>query len=288
MSEEKEKPTIPEVDFKTFLEETPPNHTVKCIDFDIQRPKHTVSSVNENIEPLLYCPHEKCKGNRLFFTRTQYGTHLSDKELNMNFIKYTCRNCGVTEKVFAYLHEFDGGYNSIVAKVGEIPKFGKRVPEKVNKLIKSERDLFFKGMANENQGMGIGAFSYYRRVLDSQKDRIFDKIIQAVEVLPVDKEIIEELKAAKAETQFTKAVDKIKAALPQGLLISGHNPLKLLYSAVSEGLHNHTDEECLQYAQSIRLVLFEFAERLDSVLKANRDLSGAVKMLAGLKPKAKA
>jgi hypothetical protein len=283
MSEDKQE--IPEVDFKTFLEETPPNHLVMCTDFSSERAENGYFYVNKKEEPVLHCSHDKCKGKRLFYTPPHDSKYLSVDTTNMGFLEYTCRNCRVTKKFFVYIHEFDINKNSQITKVGEVPKFGKRVPEKVNKLIKSERDLFFKGMANENQGMGIGAFGYYRRVLDSQKNRIFDKIIQAVEVLPVDKSIIDELKAAQAETQFTKAVDSIKSALPQGLLISGHNPLKLLYSAVSEGLHNHTDEECLQYAQSIRLVLFEFAERLDSVLKENRELGSAIKMLAGLKSK---
>jgi len=273
---------LPEVDFKYFLENTPPNHAVFCPDFSAKK-NNGFDYPNWNIEPELYCSNDKCMGVRRYYL-TGNDRHLDTTKANTGFIEYTCRNCGITKKSYAFIQYFQkGSLDSVLSKVGEAPKFGKRVPEKVNKLIKSERDLFFKGMANENQGMGIGAFGYYRRVLDAQKNRIFDKIIDAVKVLPVDKKIIEELESAKSETQFTKAVDSIKSALPEGLLIKGHNPLKLLYKAVSEGLHNHTDEECLEYAQHIRVILFEFAERLDTVLKDNREVANALDKLLKIK-----
>jgi hypothetical protein len=48
---------------------------------------------------------------------------------------------------------------------------------------------------------------------------------------------------------------------------------------LSEGLHEHTDEECLKLAQSIRLVLAEFAERVSQILKEEKELDAAVAKL---------
>src|SRR5438046_8892096 len=78
-------------------------------------------------------------------------------------------------------------------------------------------------------------------------------------------------KAAK-ETQFSKAIDDIKTAIPQVLLIDGHNPLTLLHAALSEGLHGATDEDCLETATSIRVVLTELAERITIALKDLKEL----------------
>lgn len=50
--------------------------------------------------------------------------------------------------------------------------------------------------------------------------------------------------------------------IPQTLLINGHNQLTLLHSALSEGLHDQTDEKCLELATSIRVVLTDLADRL--------------------------
>jgi hypothetical protein len=70
------------------------------------------------------------------------------------------------------------------------------------------------------------------------------------------------LTAAKNETQFTRAVEVVKHGIPQALLVNGHNPLTLLHKALSEGLHAQTDEECLELATAIRVVLADLVERL--------------------------
>lgn len=49
--------------------------------------------------------------------------------------------------------------------------------------------------------MGIGSCAYYRRVIENQKDRIFDAIIEAVnKVSPENQGLIEDLAKAKEET----------------------------------------------------------------------------------------
>ena len=90
------------------------------------------------------------------------------------------------------------------------------------------------------------------------------------------------LKQAKNETQFSKALSSVKDALPQALLINGHNPLSLLHSALSEGLHNQTDEYCLEIASSVRVILGELSDRLGQALKDEAELNHALsKLLQG-------
>jgi hypothetical protein len=61
------------------------------------------------------------------------------------------------------------------------------------------------------------------------------------------------------------------------------NPLSLLHTALSEGLHEQHDDVCLELAASIRLVLTELAERMSQVLKDEAELSGAVNKLLNRK-----
>jgi len=49
-----------------------------------------------------------------------------------------------------------------------------------------------------------------------------------------------------------------------------------LYSALSEGLHAQTDDECLGFARDIRVILTELAERLGQVLREQAQLDEAV------------
>jgi hypothetical protein len=87
------------------------------------------------------------------------------------------------------------------------------------------------------------------------------------------------LKLAQEETQFSKAMESVKDAIPESLFINGYNPLTLLHSALSAGLHAHTDERCLEVAQAIRLVLAELSDRVAQALKDDRELTQALSRL---------
>lgn len=115
-------------------------------------------------------------------------------------------------------------------------------------LMGGERDAYLKGRRCENQGLGIAAFAYYRRVVENQNAKIIGEILKVAEKLNADPALIEDLNAAKQETRFTEAVNRVKHGLPQVLLMNGHNPLTLLHTALSEGLHATSDEECLELA----------------------------------------
>src|SRR5271166_2758708 len=164
-------------------------------------------------------------------------------------------------------------------KFGEHPPFGPPIPSRLISLIGPDRELFLKGRRCENQALGIGAFVYYRRVVEDQKNRIFDEIIKVAEMVSAPPDTIAKLREAKKENQFSKAIDMIKDAIPQRLLIHGQNPLTLLHSALSRGLHEQTDEKCLELATDIRLILAELSELLGHALKDERELKEAISRL---------
>ena len=196
------------------------------------------------------------------------------------FVKYSCKNCEKTRKVFALVIITDGKTTSArICKLGEIPPFGPPIPSRVMTLVGRDRDLFLKGRRAELRGLGIGAFAYYRRVVEEQKGRIIGEIGKVARRLGAPKAILELFAQAAAETQFSKAIETITTAIPESLLINGHNPLTLLYTPLSEGLHEHTDEYCLELATSIRVVLTELAERISNALKDEAELQGAVTRL---------
>ncbi|MGO9839589.1 MAG: hypothetical protein ACLPZF_00095 [Candidatus Acidiferrales bacterium] len=103
-------------------------------------------------------------------------------------------------------------------------------------------------------------------MVENQKDRIFAEVIKASKKVNAAEKMISELEAARKETQFSKAIETIKPGVPEALLMDGHNPLMLLHNALSEGLHAQTDEECLELATSIRVVLTDLVGRMASVI----------------------
>src|SRR5262249_16626592 len=151
-------------------------------------------------------------------------------------------------------------------KFGELPAFGPPTPARLIRLFGDDKDLFLKGRRSEIHGLGIGAFVYYRRVVESHKNQIFDAILKVARAINFPQEKIDLLEQAKTETQFTKAIEEVKDAIPESLLINGHNPLTLLYRPLSEHLHGKTDADCLELAEAIRVVLIELAEKIGIAL----------------------
>jgi hypothetical protein len=163
------------------------------------------------------------------------------------------------------------------------PPFGVPVPNKVLSLFGEDRENFLKGRQCENQGHGVGAFAYYRRVVENHKNEIFDEIIKVCETVGAPQPLIEELGSAKQEVSFTKAMKQIKTALPQGLLIRGHNPLLALHNALSVGLHSESDAKCLEAAHDVRLVLTDLVEKMSLLRQDDSELHGAVQRLIAKK-----
>ncbi len=168
----------------------------------------------------------------------------------------------------------------VAHKLGEDPPFGPPTPPRVITLIGPDRELFIRGRRAEIQGLGIGAFAYYRRVVENQKGRLIAEIAKVAKRLGATPEVLKRFEDAAKETQFSRAIDAIKSAFPPVLLIDGQNPLSLLHSSLSEQLHAGTDEECLELATSIRIVLTELAERISLALKDEAELKQAISKLS--------
>jgi hypothetical protein len=230
---------------------------------------------------VLHC--EACDGERTFQPRME--SHKEDRRAQSGGnrsvnLQYRCRNCEESYKTFSLLYDpmLDGLYSAAI-KIGEWPPFGPPTPARVITLVGPDKDNFLKGRRCESQGLGIGAFAYYRRVVENQKNRLLSEIIRVCRRTGASAEIIESLEAAKAETQFSKAIDKVKPAVPEVLKIDTHNPLTLLHTALSDGLHDQSEEHCLDLATAIRVVLFELAERIGQALKDEKELRTAVSKL---------
>jgi hypothetical protein len=183
--------------------------------------------------------------------------------------------------IYVVLDRETVGGSGTCYKYGEYPAFGPPTPSRLLRLLGDDREAFLKGRRCESQGLGIGAFAYYRRVVENQKNMILDQIISVARRVGASDDMLAKLEASKAENQFLKAIVSVKDAMPQSLLIGGHhNPLTLLHRALSDGLHEQSDAHCLEFAQDIRLVLADLAERLSVALKDEAELNAAISRLA--------
>jgi hypothetical protein len=268
------------IGFDDFLTSTPPAQQISRVDgVHYERASSQGSSHLLQTPPLkLHCP--ECEGIRVY--RSVDDKIYVGHDLHRNFfLNYRCSNCRTAEKLYALYINFEGASDSAARcyKFGEYPPYGDPTPNRLLRLFGKDSGLFLKGRQCENHALGIGAFVYYRRVVENHKDQIFDGFINVAE--KVAPELVGSFTEAKKQQHFLGAIEAVKDAMPQALLINGHNPLMLLHRALSKGLHAKTDDECLELAHHVRTVLAELAERIGVVLKDDANIKAAIAKLTG-------
>lgn len=272
--------------WKEFLESTPPNTGVKIPSL-VDRVVRTYGNGQfdyylPRIRIQLHCSIDD--GVRWFdcLSGTQSGIAVG-RTWEYDFIDYRCRDCGRDVKTYAVLtvRESETALDAEVMKLGEYLPFAAPTSKRVEKLLgKADLEIYRKGTRSEAQGLGVGAATYFRRVVDNQWKRLITEIREAAAKL--GSKDLSLFDAALAETQFSKAVEMLKDAIPPKLMIlDGENPLTLLYRPLSIGLHELSDKECLQQAADIRTVLTALLENIADVLKDQTELKSAAARLKG-------
>ena len=291
MSEKSTDEVKEEIEYQTiaeFLESTPPNQVKPISDLaERTQNQYLEYSIIHTPEIQLHCDHERCNGVRFFRCMSSRKEQLGSKDYKFFYVLYRCSNCQRVEKTFSLAAKLatDDQPQGTCYKFGELPPYGPPVSPKLINLIGPDRDEFLKGRRCENQGLGVGAFIYYRRVVENQKDRILGEIIKVSKKIGATEDTINKLETAIKETQFNKALHIAKDAIPESLLINGHSPILLLHSALSKGVHELNDEQCLELAGSIRVVLGELSDRLSQALKDEAELTRALSTLINQKKK---
>ena len=215
-----------------FLEGVPPSQTRKISDLatkkDFGRPRGSYFEVNTP-DILIHCPHSVCNGLRVFRSLVHLPRPTVKADNNtMFYMSYRCANCQNTTKIFSIMAKLDDEYEDWLDnekiytgecyKLGEYPVYGPPTPARLITLIGPDRDIFLKGRRCENLGLGIGAFVYYRRVVENQKARILDEIIKVSEKVEVSEEVIATVTTAKSEIQFKKSLEVCAGRASTGLV----------------------------------------------------------------------
>ena len=252
----------------------------------------------EKVSINMYCL--PCKDNRTFIMINSYKTWIRGTETNMieftkgvhynkhlkipeggilSWLEYLCASCNKFVRHFIIEINTENEY---LRKVGQFPPWDISIEKEVDRSLGDFSSYYKNGLICESQGYGIGAFSYYRRMIEGIIDHLLDQI---GELIPEDNK--EEYLIALEKTKRTIVTqEKIKLVfdlLPPILNPQEFNPLKTLHSILSEGLHQRTDEECLNDAELLReATIFlikavirnreetkEFTEKMRKLLKKN-------------------
>lgn len=136
-------------------------------------------------------------------------------------------------------------------KVGQYPAWSIAPPKELRPMLGKYLDLYKRGSICESQGYGIGAFSYYRRIVENIIDELLNEVAGLLE--PEEQcKYREALSQVGASKNATDKIEVVKELLPGSLRPGGVNPLQLLHSALSVGIHAAEEDDCLALGEGIR------------------------------------
>lgn len=176
-----------------------------------------------------------------------------------------------------------------IQKIGQYPPLSISLPRALEKNLGSEAtQLYKKAQINRNEGYGLGAVTYIRRVVEDKTEELIEVVAQLAEAHSVGADVIKKIRAAKeTRTTYDQKLQIAATVIPASLIVDGVNPLAVLYDLVSAGLHDLTEEQCIAIADKTKTV-FEFTfTNLRAEREKRKDFVETVKRLAGEKGPAK-
>ncbi len=194
---------------------------------------------------------------------------------------YQCQSCKIFIRQFNVYISPDLDY---VYKFGQYPEWEIKMDKNLETMLGKHAKTFRKGLVCESQGYGIGAFAYYRRITEE----IIDELLESIEDL-IDEEHKAEYKIALEKTKHTRVtqdkIDLVKDLLPSILKPNGMNPLGVLHSELSEGLHAETDNACLENANHIKSILTFLINQIILSKNSSKGFTDSMKSLLEKKSK---
>jgi hypothetical protein len=219
-----------------------------------------------------------------------------DHQVWLWLVQYQCTLCQRNSIVVAYRDSQTGTKNVMgpsgteqrtivvqVQKIGQHPPLSIEIPKTLAKnLGEGATSLYKKGLINRNQGYGLGALTYIRRVVEDKTDELIEVVAHLAESHSIDPEIVKKIRAVQNErATYDQKLKLAATVLPESLMVDGVNPLGVLYGLVSQGVHDLSEEECIKVADETKGV-FEFTfTHLRAETKVRADFVAKIKSLAG-------
>lgn len=184
----------------------------------------------------------------------------SDRKFELSF---TCSRNENHKIIFYFCVE-----NNQMQKIGQYPSLANHYTPKLKKYRKilgeEKYTEFNRAIGLKAHGVGIGSFVYLRR--------IFEGLIEEAHTLATQEANWDEDKYIKAK--MLEKVDLLKNVLPE-LLIQN----KIVYSVLSKGIHELSEDECLQYFDVVQLFIEVFLDEKLEQQERKLKLTNAKKAL---------
>ncbi len=210
-------------------------------------------------------------------TYTKINFEVFTRDYNEDIIircVYKCTSCKDFYRYF--LLKIDKDLSS-VEKIGQYPPWDISIEKELKDILNKCEKYYKNGKICESQSYGIGAFAYYRRIIEEIIDYLLDRIPELME--GEEKENYQEALEQVKQTKITsKKIELVYDLLPPVLNPGEFNPLKTIHEKLSEGIHQKSDEDCLNDAQILRenlifvvkKILIESKEKMEFTSKMRK------------------
>jgi hypothetical protein len=239
-------------------------------------PWHSLDQVDK---PTIHMYCLVCKSEQTFFMVNQYyeGYEYSNVPIDGLSVRAVYRCVGCDEYSRYFFIKFDEAGESVM-KVGQDPAWSIAIEHQLERMLGPHADTYRKGLICESQGYGIGAYGYYRRIVEEIIDQLLDEIASLIP--PAEQSTYAIALAKTKSTHIThEKIDLVKDLLPPLLRPEGLNPLSVLHGSLSAGLHSQPDERCVELAATTREALTFLVHQVLAHKTAAKKFTESIKKL---------
>jgi hypothetical protein len=139
-----------------------------------------------------------------------------------------------------------------VILIGRLPRPTPHIDSDVAESF-GEIDLYLyeQALASRLSGMGIGAMTYMRRVVENEMNRLLDFLVAEISLMPENVEKLKRAKELQDENAFAAKARVADLVLPPTLFPHNQNPFSKLHDLCSEGVHQLDDvESCERFDEA--------------------------------------
>lgn len=256
--------------------------SIKTFEIDLDEPnkKHFGEMRGDRI------PDECFVNEKLDFTFRAIGCCKSCNNHEVNFLLHVFSNnpvANIKNNIKNISFQPRNNYNFpdtkiFIQKIGCYPEVKIIIDREISKHFDRETNIWYYKAKNAlKKNFGIGSFAYFRRIIEKE----LIKIIEEIKLLPDAQSVgIQTLLDEYNNNPKTYVIyENIFQYLPNSLKQFADNPIKLLYTQTSEGLHTLTEETCLERAKSIATILEFTIRKINEEKSTLNDVKEAIKKL---------
>ncbi len=190
---------------------------------------------------------------------------------------YTCVLCG-KERVWFYLYR--DSKNGLVMKVGQHPEPSITIPKALESGLKDSVQHYRRGLICFNQGYGIAAVAYFRRVVEERTNELIYVVGELARANGSGENEVQRILAAKVEKTYDKRLQVAAQMIPASLRPGNVNPLGRLHDLLSDALHAKNEEGALATAGEMRDIIEHVFRNLKDYIDAQRRYAEKVQRIA--------